>query len=58
MPDEGYRNWIDPELMWVDHHDVLRDTHGEYPLATTSRQVRMLIQYLERVEQRMKAAGD
>lgn len=54
MPDEGYANWINGELFFVDHHDILRAAHGEYPFATTASQVRMLITYLKTVEKRMR----
>jgi len=56
MPADGYANWINGELFFVDHHDILRSAHGEYPIATTSAQVQMLIAYLRKVEARMKEA--
>ena len=56
IPDNGYANWIDGELFFLDHHQNLRAVHGEYPIATTSAQVRKLIEYLETIEARMKVA--
>jgi hypothetical protein len=56
MPDQGYANLIDGELFYFDHHENLRAVHGDYPIATTSAQVRLLIEYLETIEARMKVA--
>jgi hypothetical protein len=57
MPDEGYANWIDRELFFIDHRDILRAIHGDYPIATTSAQAGLLIEYLKGVKARMEAAG-
>jgi len=51
-----YASYIDGDLFWVDHHDILRAVLGEYPIATTSAQVEQLIAYLQAVAQRMRAA--
>jgi len=51
-----YASYIDGDLFWVDHHDILRAVLGEYPIATTSAQVEQLITYLQGVAQRMRAA--
>jgi hypothetical protein len=56
MSNEGYANWIDGELFFFDHHENLRAVHGDYPIATTSAQVRILIDYLRKIEARMKEA--
>ncbi|MDH4581388.1 hypothetical protein E8F20_05795 [Pseudomonas sp. BN415] len=56
MPLEGYANYIDGELFFVDHHDVLRAALGEYPIATSSTQVEELIRYLTKVAVRMRAS--
>jgi hypothetical protein len=56
MPDSGYANWIDGELFFFDHHENLRAIHGDYPIATTSAQVSLLIAYLQTIEARMKEA--
>jgi len=50
-----YASYIDGDLFWVDHHDILRAVLGEYPIATTSAQVEQLISYLQGVAQRMRA---
>ena len=52
-PDE-YSQYIEGSLLWVDHHDVLRATHGEYPFATSSAQVEYLISHLKTVAERMR----
>lgn len=51
-----YASYIDGDLFFVDHHDVLRAVLGEYPIATTSAQVEHLITYLQGVAQRMRNA--
>jgi len=51
-----YASYIDGDLFWVDHHDILRAVLGEYPSATTSDQVEQLLTYLQGVAQRMRAA--
>lgn len=57
MPNSEYFSYIDNSLFWVDHHDVLRATHGEYPIATSSEQVELLISHLKSVADRMRKAG-
>ena len=52
-----YVEYIENNLFWVDHHDVLRATHGEYPIATSPQQIDDLVEYLKSVAQRMRAAG-
>lgn len=56
ISDTEYASYIDGDLFWVDHHDILRAVLGEYPIATTSAQVEQLISYLQGVAQRMRAA--
>lgn len=48
MGAAGYANYLE-ELFFVDHHDVLRATHGEYPFATSPEQVDLLIDYLKEI---------
>lgn len=49
-----YRNFLKSgELFWIDHHDVLRSTPAEYPLATTREQLDMLIDALSEFRNRM-----
>ncbi|WP_039967915.1 hypothetical protein [Pseudomonas chlororaphis] len=56
MSASEYSQYIESSLLWVDHHDVLRATHGEYPFATTSTQVEHLINHLRTVADRMREA--
>ncbi|SDT01892.1 hypothetical protein SAMN05216598_3641 [Pseudomonas asplenii] len=51
-----YASYIDGDLFFVDHHDVLRAVLGDYPIATTATQVEHLITYLQGVAQRMRSA--
>lgn len=51
IPD--YRDYIEDKLLFVDHHDVLRATLGEYPIATSREQVDALIDHLQSVKARM-----
>jgi hypothetical protein len=54
MSEHNYRKFLENgELFWVDHHDVLRSTVAEYPLATTRQQLNLLIEALERCRERM-----
>ncbi|MCG7360817.1 hypothetical protein MHZ93_06080 [Roseomonas sp. ACRSG] len=53
---DAYAAYVKEALFFVDHHDILRSSFGEYPIATSEQQVRRLIQYLEGVAQRMKEA--
>jgi len=41
------------ELFFIDHHDVLRSTPAEYPLATSRKQLDMLIEALKEFRERM-----
>lgn len=56
MPASEYCRYIENSLLWVDHHDILRATHGEYPFATSSTQVEHLINHLKTVADRMREA--
>ena len=40
-------------LFFFDHHENLRSSFGDYPVATTPEQVDALIQYLEHIKTRM-----
>lgn len=57
MPNPEYLSYVENSLLWVDHHDVLRATHGDYPIATTSEQVELLIKYLKAVADGTRRAG-
>lgn len=52
-----YSSYIENSLLWVDHHDVLRATHGDYSIATSSEQVELLINHLKIVSDAMRRAG-
>ena len=53
MSDDEYREYLKGGLLFVDHHDVLRSAPAEYPLAATRKQLHMLIQYLQSLENRV-----
>lgn len=48
MGDDEYRSYIDGALFWMDHHDVIRSTVGEWPIAATPRQMELLIEYIQK----------
>lgn len=54
MPINEYASYVDGGLFFVDHHGVLRAVLGEYPIATTSKQVEHLISYLKGVAEKMR----
>lgn len=56
ISETEYASYIDGDLFFVDHHDILRAVLGEYPIATTSAQVEHLITYLQGVAQQMRDA--
>lgn len=47
MSASEYRNYLDGDLLFVDHHEVLRSAPAGYPLAVTSDQLKMLIEHLQ-----------
>lgn len=47
MSEYGYKQYIENELLFVDHHDVLRSGVAQYPLAVTRAQLRILIKHLQ-----------
>lgn len=53
MSTEDYQAYIREELLWVDHHDVLRSGPAEYPLAVTKTQFKALLAYLKELEPRI-----
>ena len=57
MDAREYSAYVSNSLLWVDHHDVLRATHGDYSIATTSAQVELLIEHLKEVAEGMRRAG-
>ena len=54
MPIEGYLPYVDQYLMFVDHHDVLRATQGEYPIAVTKQQLDALISHLQSIRHQFR----
>lgn len=48
-----YKQYIENELLFVDHHDVLRSQIAQYPLAVTREQLLILIAYLQSLESRV-----
>lgn len=50
-----YQMYLETELLFVDHHDVLRSGPGQYPLAVTREQLRMLVAHLKGLESRVGA---
>lgn len=57
MSAAEYSSYIENSLLWVDHHDVLRATHGDYSIATSSEQVELLINHLKVVADALRRAG-
>lgn len=55
MSNVEYRQFLkNYELFWIDHHDILRSTPAEYPLATTQAQLDILIEVLKECRYRMR----
>ncbi|OGS99170.1 MAG: hypothetical protein A3F73_08250 [Gallionellales bacterium RIFCSPLOWO2_12_FULL_59_22] len=48
-----YKQYIENELLFVDHHDVLRSQIAQYPLAVTREQLLILIAHLQSLESRV-----
>ncbi|USR37848.1 hypothetical protein L1F06_014305 [Ectopseudomonas hydrolytica] len=53
MSVEEYREYLNGELLFVDHHDILRSGPAEYPLATNKEQLEILISYLQGLRSRV-----
>ena len=53
MSIEEYESYLKNDLLFVDHHDVLRSVIGEYPIAVTKEQMETLIVYLKNMKVRM-----
>jgi hypothetical protein len=54
MSDEQYRDFLKQDgLMFVDHHEVLRDAIIGYPIATTREQLDILIEELQKLRGKM-----
>lgn len=50
MSTKEYQRYLQNELLFVDHHDVLRSGPGQYPLAVTRQQLRALIAFLKSLD--------
>lgn len=56
MTADDYREYLDSgSLLHVDHHDMLRSMPAGYPLAVTRAQMKMLLDYLHGLEERVGA---
>lgn len=53
-----YQTYIENELFFVDHHDVLRSSMGQYPLAVTREQMQALITYFESIQSKVGPETD
>lgn len=53
MSEGEYRQYVESELLFVDHHDVLRSQIAQYPLAATREQLEILISYLQSLKSRV-----
>lgn len=49
MTVESYAAYLKEDLFLVDHRGVLRVVHGDYPVATSSEQIALLITFLQDV---------
>jgi hypothetical protein len=60
MSDDEYRNFIQgDELVFIDHHNVLRSSIADYPIATTREQLDIFIEELQRQRGKLEAVrGD
>lgn len=48
MSDDEYINYVKQDnLLYVDHHDVLRSGKTGRPFATTAKQMDLLIEFLQ-----------
>ncbi|WP_417763343.1 hypothetical protein [Shewanella sp.] len=55
MTRAEYNDYLTNELLFVDHHDVLRSGHGEFPLAVTKEQLDMFISHLQSLKHKVGA---
>jgi len=57
ITDEQYQDYLAFEVLSLDHHDIIRSEIGGYPIAATSRQARIFVQYIQDLTEKMEAAG-
>lgn len=48
----GYVDYLQEQIFFVDHHGIFRSLQGEYPIVTTAAQLDALIKYLNSSEVR------
>lgn len=53
-----YKQYVENELLFIDHHDVLRSQIAQYPLAVSREQLRILIAHLQSLESKVGAERD
>ncbi len=53
MSPANYETYLRDGLFFVDHHDVLRSTPAQYPLAVTRQQYKALMAYLKELRPRI-----
>lgn len=58
MSDAEYEQYVKNELLFVDHHDVLRSKIAQYPLAVTKRQLQIPISHLQILESQVGAESE
>lgn len=58
LTDEEYRTYVDGDLVFVDHHDVLRVANTTCPLATTREQLDIFIDELQRLRETMRPRSE
>ena len=55
MTEQDYRVFVtEGRLVYVDDHGMLRSTAAQYPLATTRRQLEVLIEELQNMTAKMQ----
>lgn len=59
MSDGEYRDFIQGDgLVFIDHHNVLRSSIADYPIATTREQLDIFIEELQRQRGKLEAVRD
>lgn len=51
--DEQYQYYFAFETLPLDHHDIIRSGIVGYPIAATSRQARIHVQYIQYLAEKM-----
>ena len=58
MSPKDYEDYLADGLLEVDHHSVLRSTAAGYPLATSKKQLRVLIDRLKALDEMLDRGGE